>query len=173
MKKIFFMVSVLVGSVASAQYYQDYKEDAFFDYVTADVVEVEPIVEIVSVPERREFCERIPAHQRYKKMNHAGAVVGGIIGGVLGNQVGKGNGRKAATAAGVIIGSSIGHVNDKKRAVRHDVDTRCYVDTVYRDEEQVIGYDVAYRYLGQLRHVQMNQHPGDKLRLRVDVMVME
>jgi outer membrane lipoprotein SlyB len=45
----------------------------------------------------------------------AGAIVGGLVGGLLGNQVGSGNGRTAATVAGVAGGALLGNNIEKNR----------------------------------------------------------
>ena len=44
-----------------------------------------------------------------------GTVIGGVVGGVVGNQVGAGNGKTAATAAGVVGGAIVGHELEKNR----------------------------------------------------------
>lgn len=44
-----------------------------------------------------------------------GAVIGAVVGGVAGNQVGGGNGKKVATAAGVIGGALLGNNIEQKR----------------------------------------------------------
>ncbi len=183
MKKIIALSLFTIGSMASAQQSRDYYDDdpyydyedhsGFSDVIIAKVIDVRPITETISVPERREMCERIPPEERRRHKSHGGAILGGIIGGVLGNQVGKGNGRKAATAAGLVIGSAIGNKNDERRAHAPGPDTRCYLDTVYREEEQLAGYDVSYRYNGEVRHTRMRQHPGSEIQLRVDVSVIE
>ena len=49
-----------------------------------------------------------------------GAVVGGVVGGLLGNQVGAGDGRKAATAAGVVGGAVVGHQVQKRTGDSND-----------------------------------------------------
>lgn len=183
MKKIIALSLMALGTAAWAQQGYDYYEDdsyldyqddmGFSDVITAKVIDVKPITETISVPERREMCERIPPEERRRHKSHGGAILGGIIGGVLGNQVGKGNGRKAATAAGLVIGSAIGNKNDERRAHAPGPDTRCYLETVYREEEQLAGYDVSYRYNGEVRHARLRQHPGSEIQLRVDVSVIE
>lgn len=45
-----------------------------------------------------------------------GTVIGGVVGGVVGNQVGGGNGKTAATAAGVVGGAIVGHELEKNRS---------------------------------------------------------
>jgi len=98
-----------------------------------------------------------------------GAVLGAIIGGALGNQVGKGDGRKAATVAGAVIGGSIGH-NQATRGDRYEgVERRCRIIEDYREERRLVGYDVEYRYRGEVYMSRLDYDPGDKLRVRVSV----
>lgn len=164
--KTIITMTLLLSSAAMAGRYND--------VVYVDVIDAQPIIETISVPERREICERFPEQHGTRKHSHGGgALLGAVIGGVIGNRFGKGNGRKAATAAGVMIGAGVGAEKERRRHNHHGVETRCYIDTVYREEEQLVGYDVSYRYDGELRYVQLQDHPGDKLKLRVDVAVIE
>jgi outer membrane lipoprotein SlyB len=52
-----------------------------------------------------------------------GAVAGGVVGGLLGNQIGGGNGKKVATAAGVVGGAVLGNKIEKDRnaSTQYDV----------------------------------------------------
>ncbi|WP_370264267.1 glycine zipper 2TM domain-containing protein [Limnobacter sp.] len=52
-----------------------------------------------------------------------GAVAGGVVGGLLGNQIGGGNGKKLATAAGVVGGAVVGNKieKDRRATVQYDV----------------------------------------------------
>ena len=143
------------------------------DVILVDVIDSQPIIETVSIPERREICERVAYDDRDRKPRHGGSLLGGIIGGAIGNRFGRGHGRDAATIAGVMIGASVGAENSKRNKRYRDVDTRCYIDTVYVDEEQLVGYDVSYRYNGELRYVEMATHPGKQIKLRLDVSVVE
>lgn len=137
------------------------------------VVDVQPIYQLVSIPEERQVCDR-RRDDRYRNHNRrdnaAGrAVLGGIIGGAIGNKFGRGSGRDASTALGVLIGAGIGankHSHTQRRS-------SCYIETHYREEDRFMGYDVSYRYNGQLYYTQMQEHPGDRVRLRVDVDVID
>ncbi len=135
------------------------------------VIEVEPIYQNVSVPEEQQVCDNRRYNSRYNQRNNGrtgSTVLGGIIGGAIGNKFGKGNGRDASTALGILIGASIG-ANKKNRRHR---DT-CYIETYYRDEQRMVGYDVTYEYNGNLYYTQMQDHPGDRVRLRVNVDVID
>lgn len=140
-------------------------------YNYGQVVEVEPIYQNVSIPEERQVCDRRRSDNRYhqRKKNKTGStVLGGIIGGAIGNKFGRGHGRDASTALGILIGASIG----ANKQSRHQRET-CYIETYYRDEERMVGYDVTYQYNGALYYTQMQDHPGDRVKLRINVDVIE
>ena len=149
-------------------------------YRYAPVVEVKPIYETYSVPERERVCERTRHRDDYYARSHrggntGGAVLGGIIGGVIGNQIGSGSGRDAATAVGIITGAAIGS-NSPKRRHRHSnrhVDRHCYVQTEYRQEERVVAYEVAYEYLGEVYYTTLDHHPGERIKVKVNHTVAE
>jgi uncharacterized protein YcfJ len=110
--------------------------------------------------------------------NTGGTVLGAIIGGALGNQVGKGDGRTAATIGGAVIGGAIGnHVareNDHYDQYQDNagVVRRCRtVSDNYGDRggTRYNGYNVTYRYAGQIYHAFTNYNPGRRLRVVVDV----
>lgn len=166
-------------------------DNATFDY--ARVVSVEPLVETYQVNQPIEQCwdEQVSTRETYPRNRHPNRksrtpeVLGAIIGGVIGNQVGKRGGGKArdvATVAGAILGGSIGHdvknsnrryessrYDDRYQPARYQTVQRCEVKDSYITKEQVVGYDVAYKYRGNVFHTQMDQHPGDKIKVKVTV----
>lgn len=171
-------------------------DNATFDY--AQVVSVDPLVEKYQVNQPIERCwdEQVSTQQRYPQNRHPNSksrtpeVLGAIIGGVIGNQVGKRGGGKArdvATVAGAILGGSIGHdvknnnrrydssrygssrYDDRYQTIRYQTVQRCEVKDSYVTKEEIVGYDVAYKYRGNVFHTQMNQHPGDKIKVKVTV----
>lgn len=136
------------------------------------VIEVEPIYQNVSIPEERQVCDRRrnSNYRHNRNENAAGkAILGGIIGGAIGNRFGKGSGRDASTALGVLIGAGIGANKSKHRSNR----SSCYIETFYNNEERFMGYDVTYEYNGELYQTHMQEHPGDRVRLRVNVDVID
>jgi uncharacterized protein YcfJ len=142
--------------------------------VYADVLRVDPLYETVRVNEPREECydaEVTRQSGRYENTT-AGTIVGALVGGALGNQVGKGDGRKAATIAGAVIGGAVGREadasNNPSRSSR-GVETRCRVVESGYDERRIVGYDVEYRYRGEVFYSRLGYDPGEKLRVRVSV----
>jgi uncharacterized protein YcfJ len=104
-----------------------------------------------------------------------GTLIGALIGGALGNQVGKGDGRKAATIGGAVIGGAIGH----EVAENHDsydeyrdnsgIVRRCRMVTESSGPQGMSGYDVTYRYAGQIYHAVTRYRPGRTIRVVVNV----
>lgn len=121
--------------------------------------------------------DRSRYEERYEKRGGGvGAqILGGLIGGAIGNQFGGGNGRKALTIAGALVGSAIAREggNSRRRSSDHYSDRDYAPDYVCRTTiktrtvEDVIGYDVVYRYNNALHTKRMERAPGDTIELRV------
>ena len=171
------------------RYYDDDRYDAYdrydryprdYDYDFAEVLRVDPLVHTRREPIRRSECwdepvlVRDPVYAR-RDRDVAPAVLGAIVGGVLGNQFGSGHGRDATTLAGAALGYAAvrdsqrdrhGYYGD--RVYRTHVE-RCAVRTDWRRDADVVAYDVTYRYNGQVYRTRTSYHPGDTIRVRVDV----
>lgn len=164
---------IAVTSIASAGQYDR-------DYTYARVVDVQPIYENYQVPQNRRVCENRydDRHRSSHRGNGGRAIVGGIIGGLIGNRFGKGSGRDAATAAGILAGAAIGsnskhnrrdhRYNNNRRTRQH-----CYTQRDYYQEQRISGYDVSYDYNGQIYQTRLQNHPGDRVRIQVNVQVAE
>ena len=190
------LVAGLIGVTsmpAAAEKYKNYSDNSSYDY--ARVVDVTPIVETYRVNNPVEKCwnERVSVrdnhypNRRYKNKTRTPEIVGALIGAAVGNQLGKKGGGKArdvATVAGAVLGGSIGrdvkHQNQARRdyhhsrhhnrhQTRYETVERCEVHDAYTTKEEVVAYDVAYKYRGNVFHTQMNQHPGDKIKVKVTV----
>ena len=109
-------------------------------------------------------------------------IAGGVIGAVLGNQVGGGAGRFAATTVGTMVGGIAGREiydqTQQNRYVRPSTVRVCDPEPVGRYEDDRYGgyraaganaYDVTYEYNGRRYTRRMDYHPGDRIRVRVDV----
>lgn len=120
-------------------------------------------------------------YQGDRKNNVQGALLGALVGGALGNQVGKGDGKKAATIVGAVAGAAIGNnVGNNNRTQDHEyrdnnsgVVRRCRTiitnDNGYNNSGGYGGYNVTYRYAGQIYQAFTNQRPGRYIRVTVDV----
>lgn len=139
------------------------------------VIDVTPIYQTVTIPQQRQVCDQ----GRYERYHHSDrsnqgrvgrAILGGIIGGAIGNKFGKGRGRDASTALGVLIGAGVGASKDGSRNSNR---RNCYIESYHREENHFMGYDVTYDYNGNLYQTQMQEHPGDRVRLRINVDVID
>lgn len=111
-------------------------------------------------------------------------VVGGIAGAVLGSKIGEGSGQYVGTAIGSMVGGMAGRSiydsTQRNRQVSRGTvtvcdpipvgsDSRAYGDGYYSGGENLDGYDVTYEYGGRTYQTRTDHHPGDRIRVRVDV----
>ena len=108
-------------------------------------------------------------------------VVGGIIGAAVGSQVGGGSARYATSAIGSMVGGMAGRqIYEQRQRDRDRVGTVTVCDPVpvsdgysnngyYSNDRSVNAYDVTYEYAGHQYTTRTNYHPGDRIRVRVDV----
>jgi uncharacterized protein YcfJ len=170
-KQVITLSAVLLATSVAAQAghperYQD----------TAKVISAEPIYRTVEIttPERHCWNEEVEHYHPNNHHSYTGTVVGGIIGGVVGHKVSrnKGRGRDMATLAGALLGSAIGHDVSHKRSGGYyttSTERRCDVQQRTSYEEELVGYDVTYRYHGRIFTTRTNEHPGKRIPVRVDV----
>ncbi len=99
-------------------------------------------------------------------------VIGGLAGAVLGSRVGGGDGRYLGTAVGTIAGGAAGRAiyEASNRPDYRRGDVRVCEPSGYGSEsERVDGYDVTYEYAGRQYRTRRDYHPGERIRVRVDV----
>jgi len=141
----------------------------------AEVVGVRPIYDRVRVQAPRQEChtETVTRHRGRPRLG--GTVIGATVGGAVGHGMGHDRrSRRRGTIFGAILGGVLGHeIGDRHARRRGRGDTReverCRtVDTVSW-EKRVVGYDVDYKYRGRIYHTQMDEHPGRRIRVKVDV----
>lgn len=169
-KQTFALGALLLAATMTAQagHHADYRD-------TAKVVSAEPIYRTVEItrPERHCWDEEVE-HYRSGDRGYTGTVLGGIIGGVVANRVSRhhGHGDRVATVAGALLGSAIGHDLSRERRGGYSttsVERRCEVTQQTTYEEQLVGYDVTYRYRGRLFTTRTKEHPGKRIPVTVDV----
>lgn len=159
------------------------------DYRYAKVVDVEPLYryETVEIPHREcwtrtEYRETSYRNETRRRGSALPTIAGGVIGGVIGRQFGSGNGRDAMTVVGTLVGAAIGHSSSHRRS--YDDDGRYtrvraapveHCETWYETEERrtIEGYRVTYRYAGRRYTTRTQHHPGERIRVYVDVTPAE
>ena len=109
-------------------------------------------------------------------------VLGGIAGAVLGSRIGDGSGQYIGTAVGSMVGGMAGrgiYESNRRARDREGYVTVCEpdgygsdrYDTYGRDpdDQAVQQYRVTYEYGGREYTTHTRHHPGDRIRVRVDV----
>ncbi|HJW46327.1 MAG TPA: glycine zipper 2TM domain-containing protein [Lysobacter sp.] len=107
-------------------------------------------------------------------------VIGGVVGAAIGSQVGGGSARYATAAIGSLVGGMAGRqIYEQNQRQRDRVGTVTVCDPVpvedgygngyYTSDNAVNAYDVTYEYAGQQYTTRTSYHPGDRIRVRVDV----
>ncbi|MGH8108887.1 MAG: glycine zipper 2TM domain-containing protein [Arenimonas sp.] len=213
-------------------------------YDSARVLSVDPVIDQNYSQARRECWTVSSRNNRYdnryytnnyrnrRSGNNTGAVLGGIVGAAIGNQVGDGDGRRAATVAGAVLGYAIArdvqnNRGDNYRYSGNRYDSRSdqygngyytepngqlrcrmvnddqygygyqnnrydnssdyrygrdrYVNERYQDRynherydnrydnARVTGYRVTFEYHGQVYTTVTDYHPGNNIRVRINV----
>lgn len=176
MKRIMSALSLstlLLGTTSAlADHQYAYRDD------WALVTRVEPIVRTIEVPVQEEVCWNEEG-RRHRPISSSGyvtgsTIMGGIVGGVIGSQMGRGPGRPFATAAGALVGASIGYTGSSAYSegpiyVSHT--QRCRTITSYRTEKRTDGYRIEYRYNGQEYQTTLSYRPTSReIRVRVSVL---
>ncbi len=142
----------------------------------AKVISVNPITRTLTrkIPEETCWNETVRYSER-QSSSATPAIVGGIIGATLGHSLGSSknkSNRNVKTIALGALGASIGHDIGRKNSsqnVRYGTEQRCQVSYHTRYEEEIVAYDVRYRYRGKTYHTQMDYHPGDSIPVQVNV----
>lgn len=175
-KPLFTILLILMGNnYVLADHIQDRNDDRY-DY--ARVVAAEPVYEQIAERTPQQECriETVRYDQpRYESRSATGTIVGAMLGAAIGNQIGRDkHGRKIGRTAGAILGASVGHDASRRTSNHSNIteyrdEERCETHYTTRYKEQLVGYDVSYRYHGKLYHTRMNQHPGREIRVVVDV----
>lgn len=173
------IASTFVLSSGMAQAGHDSRYEGDGDNVFRDrakVIATAPVYDRINEPRRECHTE----HQSYEEPsyrnsnNTGGAILGAVVGGLVGSTVGKGNGKVAAAAVGAATGAVIGdRWNDRHggyATYNRPVETCRMVDD-YR--QQVVGYDVTYRYQGRDFTTRLPYDPGEWLSLNVSFTVAD
>jgi uncharacterized protein YcfJ len=136
-------------------------------YGWAEVLRVDPVYgPVAQAPQQQCYPQTVTRRDD----NHTGGtVLGAIVGGVLGSTVGKGDGRKAATVAGAVAGGAIGNRVSAAHDRSYTTQQTVCQPVAYAPQQQITGYDVEYRYRGDVYMSRLPYDPGERLRVRITV----
>ncbi|RLA03975.1 MAG: hypothetical protein DRQ47_04155 [Gammaproteobacteria bacterium] len=100
----------------------------------------------------------------YNQSPFMGTLLGAAVGSALGH---KSKHRTGATIAGAIVGASIGNSASGPVTETKTIENRCQLVPKSWEEEQIIGYNVVYRYNDRTFETRLPYDPGDSLKIRV------
>jgi len=176
-----------VSLPATAKNHHKYGNRAHATYDYAKVVNVDPVYETYQVNHPVEKCydKRVPVRQQPKHRNssYTNEIIGGVIGGAIGNRVGKrggGSARDVATVIGAVLGASVANDIERKKTRKkyqhndyadsgYKVVQHCELHDSYHSKRELVGYNVAYRYHGNVYYTKLDRHPGKKIKVKVVV----
>jgi uncharacterized protein YcfJ len=146
-------------------------------YADAPVLGVEPMYETVQVNTPREVCreERYAVQPRQPGRSVAAPLLGAAVGGALGHTIGDDrNENNLGAAVGAIMGGAFGlaYANRPQPVYAgptYQIRQVCALENDIRTEDRLVGYRVRYRYDGEVYVTETNAHPGDYVRVRVEV----
>ncbi|BBM02691.1 glycine zipper 2TM domain-containing protein [Microbulbifer sp. GL-2] len=163
------------GPAGPAGYADSYGAD---NYDFARVTEVIPVYTDVEIRTPRTQCREEQVMYR-EPASPAGTLVGGLIGAAVGNSLGgrghhrryhHGGHRGGATVAGAVVGALVGNQISRANAqTYYTTESRCHIVDEFSSRRELVGYDVRYRYNGQVYLTRTDYHPGDRIRVRVAV----
>ncbi|MFT5118877.1 MAG: hypothetical protein ACI9NY_002419, partial [Kiritimatiellia bacterium] len=111
--------------------------------------------------------------RNHRNHSYTPNILGALMGGAIGNELGHNKSNKRVGAvAGAILGGSI--ASDMKRSNRHQghytkTEQVCSTSHSVRHKSELAGYDVSYQYHGRRYSTIMDSHPGNSIRIAVDV----
>ncbi len=123
----------------------------------------------------RRYDDRYANTQGTETGRNVSAVLGGIIGAALGSKVGGGSARYATAAVGSMVGGMAGREIYETTQRNRQPKPRITVCDPVREGSysnagnDVTAYDVTYEYAGREYVTRTAYHPGDRIRVRVDV----
>lgn len=130
--------------------------------ILARVISSTAVTQQVAVP--RQYCNTAPVVTQ-SAPSGAGAMMGALAGGAAGNAIGDGGGRALATVIGIMGGAIVGNNIEGPRQQVQNVQ-QCSTQTSY--ENRVSHYDVVYEYADKRYSTQMQNDPGQYVRLQVN-----
>ncbi|MCF7980606.1 MAG: glycine zipper 2TM domain-containing protein [Pseudomonadales bacterium] len=163
---------VLMSGIAFAKHNKQY------DY--AKVIEAEPITKHIRISTPRQECwdEEVVRYDHSGYRSATPTLLGSVIGGAIGNELGH---HKDAKRAGVVVGAllggsigrDLGHRAGGQGGKYYTTEQVCKTYQDYHDEERIVGYHVLYKYRGEVYSTETENHPGDRIKVRVSVIPVE
>ena len=136
----------------------------------ARVTEVTPVYQRIAytVPEEQCWQEEVAVGGH---RSATGPILGAIIGGALGNELGhRKSNKRVGVAVGAALGASLGNDIARNRSTggHYELRERCAVSHREAWRDEVVGYDVRYRFQGEIYETRLPYNPGKEIEIEVN-----
>jgi uncharacterized protein YcfJ len=132
------------------------------------VTQVQAVYERVAFNAPVEQCwEENVSHHR----SRSAPIFGAIIGGALGNEIGRHKSNKrVAAVVGAALGATVAaDISRRRGSSHHETVKRCEIQHHREWRDELVGYDVSYRYQGEIYHTRLPYNPGKEIEIEVKV----
>ena len=149
------------------------------NYEYAEVTQVDAITRIVTTKIPHESCwnEEVQVRSRHNNVSKTPQLLGALIGGGIGNALGHhSSNQKVGAVVGAVLGASVASDMNRTQSTssyRTVTERRCETDYKVEEKEKVVGYRVSYAYGDKIYQTRRSSHPGDKLKIIVDITPVE
>ncbi|MEX1669533.1 glycine zipper 2TM domain-containing protein [Zhongshania guokunii] len=134
------------------------------------VTQATPIYERVSYSAPQEHCWQETVAYEERRSNSA-PIIGAILGGALGNELGhhKSN-KRVGTVVGAVLGATVAtDISHRRSGSHYETVNRCEIQERREWREEIVGYNVSYRYQGEIYHTRLPYNPGKQIEIDVNV----
>jgi uncharacterized protein YcfJ len=136
----------------------------------AQVLSSSPIYQQINVAMPRQECYDQQVAYTDNRPSIGGTILGGLAGGLVGHAFGRGSGNAWATGIGAVVGAGVGNnIGSANNVQRVGYQRQCATVNDYQVQQQLQGYDVTYRYGGQVYRTRLGYDPGPQLLVNVNV----
>lgn len=164
------------AALADPYYQGGYQQGGYYapppGQAYAQVLSSTPVYREVSVAVPRQECYDQQVVYNDYRPNVGATLLGGLAGGLIGHSFGRGSGNAWATGIGAVVGAGVGNNIANANGYggqRVGYQRQCSTVNDYQSQQQLDGYDVSYRYGGQVYRTHLNYDPGPQLLVRVHV----
>jgi uncharacterized protein YcfJ len=174
------LIGLLVGSIsltACAGQYNNkpHSTNRHSTHVFYDFVPVQAVTPVYGRVEQRiptQYCSPqtnySTSHYSSPRNSATSTIIGGLIGGAIGNNLGHNKSNKrVGAAAGAILGAAIASDLNHSQSYNSYNNNRCSTRYESRYTQEVIAYNVSYQYRGQVYHTRTQQHPGNRIKVKL------
>jgi uncharacterized protein YcfJ len=136
----------------------------------AEVLSSQPVYRQVAIAVPQQQCYQQPVTYVDNRPSIGGTLLGGLAGGLIGHTIGRGSGNAWATGIGAVVGAGVGNnIASAGEVQRTAYQQQCTMVSNYQYQQQLEGYNVTYRYGGQVYSTHLPYDPGPQLLVNVNV----